>query len=90
MEQHNCGESSNENSLFIRKGIIDCFVSNASHTEACLTLLKQYLPLLPTEHINTMKLLEAMIDTCIDNHVTSIKLLEDNYNVKKRNNEKLN
>lgn len=78
MEQHNSDAS--ENGEFIRSGTLDFFASHLDHTEQCINLLKQYLPLTGLDTTNIHKL-EFVANQCIDNCRQGIKLIE---NAKKR------
>ncbi len=82
MEQHN----SNENCVYYGENLLEYLSSHASHTEQCLYLLKQYLPLCSIDP-RTIQQLEEMTETSIVNNKKTIELIE---NAKKRNSKKPN
>lgn len=79
MGQH----SSNENSEYIGVNLLEYLASHAQHTEQCLYMLKQYLPLCKIDP-RTIEQLEEMATISIENNLKTIQLIE---NVKKRNTE---
>lgn len=82
MAQHSC--DAGESGDFVRSGTLDFFASHLDHTEQCINLLKQYLPLTGLDTTNIKKL-EFVADQCIDNCRQGIKLIED---AKKRDSTK--
>lgn len=79
-----------QKSIFIKKDFVDFVSSNALHTEQCLSLLKNYLPLLPIEYVGTVKKLEEMTSVCVENNKKVVSLVEKIFNVEKRREEKHN
>ena len=63
MEQH----SSNTNSMYLKEDFIKYLASHIEHSEQCVEMLKNYLPLLPEGHYDTIQKLDLMASLCINN-----------------------
>lgn len=74
LEQH----SSNA-TVLIREDILKYLASHIEHTEQCVSLLKQYLPLLPQEYLSTIQKLELTADLHIHNSKEALKNINSLY-----------
>lgn len=74
MEQH-----SSNSTILVKEDTLKYLCSIIEHSEQCVSMLKQYLPLLPEKYSDTIQKLELMAELSSHNSMEALKNINSLY-----------